>query len=172
MRIVALDVATQCGIAVGSPGSKPKAWSEDLGKGQSEDARFSKALILTHKLIAEHKPDLIAVEAAVGGPKASAYLIGLLACIRGCAFNRSVRIQPYPINSIRRHFLGKALAVRDFPGMSHAAAKKQIKAAVMARCRLLGWEFTDDNAADGLALWDFACATEGAQTIPSGGLFR
>jgi Holliday junction resolvasome RuvABC endonuclease subunit len=174
MRILALDIASVTGVAVGeSHGSvSPRAWSVDLGKAKSEDHRFSQALILTHKLIAEHKPDLIAVEAAVGGPKTSHFLVGLLACIRGCAANRGVPIKTYPINSIRKHFTGRALQVRDFPGLNPSAAKKQIKAVVMQRCRMLGWDFTDDNAADALALLDFARATEGAQTIPAGGLFR
>lgn len=170
--IIALDVATVTGIAVGVPGSKPTAWSVDLGKAKSEDFRFSKALVLTHDLISKHKPRLIALEGAVGGPHTSHFLVGLLACIRGCAFNRGIKIEVYPIGAIRKHFLGRAPQVRDFPGLKHAQAKAQIKAQVMQRCRLLKWDVPDDDAADAAALWDFACATEGAQTIPSGGLFR
>lgn len=172
MLVCALDVATRTGACLMRPGEKPRAWSVDLGAGRSEDERFSRALVLTHNLLEKHRPDLLAIEAAVGGPKASAYLIGLVACIRGCAFNRGVPVRTFPINSIRRHFLGKALAVRDFPGMSHHAAKKAIKQAVMDRCRLLGWDVPDADAADSAALADFACATLGAQTIPAGGLFR
>ncbi len=169
--LCALDIATRTGVCLMRPGQKPRAWSVDLGAGKSEDERFSSVLLLTHTLIERHKPDLIAIEAAVGGPKASAYLIGLVACVRGCAHNRRTPVQTYPLNSIRRHFLGKALAVRDFPGLSHHAAKKAIKQAVMDRCRLLGWEVPDADAADAAALADFACATHGAQTIPTGGLF-
>ncbi len=173
MTLVAgLDVATRTGVCLMRPGQKPRAWSVDLGAGKSEDERFSSVLRLTHNLIEQFHPDLIAIEAAVGGPKASAYLIGLVACIRGCAANRGVPVQSYPINSIRRHFLGKALAVRDFPGLKQAAAKKAIKQAVMDRCRLLGWDVPDADAADSAALADFACACLGAQTIPAGGLFR
>lgn len=170
--ILALDVATQCGVAVGDPGNQPRAWSVDLGAGSSEDARFSAALVLTHRLLAEHKPRLVAIEAPVGGPKASSLLIGLVACIRGCCFNRRVRVETYPINSIRKHFVGRALNLRDYPALKPAAAKKAMKGEVMHRCRLLGWTVGDDNAADAAALWDFACATEGFQTKLAGGLFR
>lgn len=171
--ILALDVATRTGICVMRKGeNRPVAWSVDLGAGRSEDARFSAALVLTHGLIEKHKPDLIAIEGAVGGPKASAYLIGLVACIRGCAANRGIPVQSYPINSIRKHFLGRALGVRDFPALKPAAAKKAIKQAVMDRCRLLGWDVPDADAADAAALGDFACACLGAQTIPAGGLFN
>jgi len=169
--IVALDIATVTGVAVGSPGRPPKAWSVDLGKGRSEDARFSQVLVLTHGLIERHRPSLIAIEAAVGGPKASAYLIGLVACVRGCAANRGVPVQTFPINSIRKHFTGRALALRDFPHLKPLAAKRAIKQVVMDRCRMLGWDVPDADAADAAALWDFACATQGAQSIPAGGLF-
>lgn len=172
MTILALDVATKTGVAVGVPGRPPKAWSVDLGEAQPHDRRFSNVLVLTHGLIETHKPRLIAIEGAVGGPKASAYLIGLVACIRGCAANRGVPVETYPINSIRKHFTGRALAVRDFPALKPAAAKKAIKQIVMDRCRLLGWDVPDADAADAAALWDFACATHGAQTVPTGGLFR
>lgn len=171
MIVVALDIATQTGIAVGSPGGKPKAWSVDLGKGRGEDARFSKALVLTHELIERYRPDLIAVEAAIGGKFASAFLIGVVACVRGVAANRGVPVRSYTSGSVRKHFLGRALAKRDFPSLKPAAATKAIKGEVIARCRLLGWEVADDNAADACALWDFACATAGFQTAPSGGLF-
>ena len=169
--VVALDIATQTGIAVGSPGGKPKAWSVDLGKGRGEDARFSKALVLTHELIERYRPDLIAVEAAIGGKFASAFLIGVVACVRGVAANRGVPVRSYTSGSVRKHCLGRALAKRDFPSLKPAAATKAIKGEVIARCRLLGWEVADDNAADACALWDFACATAGFQTAPSGGLF-
>jgi len=170
--ILALDIATLTGVAVGEPGSAPVSWTEDLGKRTSEEARFSKALWLTDKLIKAHTPDLIAVEAAIGGREASAYLIGLVACVRGCAFNRSVPVKVYHRASILKHFVGKALTSRDFPGLGKARAKAAIKETVVSRCRLLGWEVEDDNAADACALWDYANAVQGLQVAPGGGLFK
>ena len=170
--IVALDVATLTGVAVGNPGSVPKAWSVSLGKPGNDDSKFSGALVLTHTLIEAHRPRLLAIEAPVGGPKASHLLIGLAACIRGVAENRGVEVHAYPINSIRKHFMGRALAKRDYPALSVYAAKKAMKGEVMQRCRLLGWQVSDDNAADAAALWDFACALSGYDTTPAGGLFR
>ena len=160
------------GVAVGKPGNAPTTWSVSLGKVGDDDAKFSHALVLTHKLIEEHRPRLLAIEAPVGGPKASHLLIGLVACIRGVARNRGVAVATYPINSIRKHFMGRALAKRDYPALSVYAAQKAMKSEVMQRCRLLGWDVPDDNAADAAALWDFACATSGNQTTPAGGLFR
>lgn len=173
MRVLALDVATQCGIAVGSSRDKPKAWSVDLGLGRSEDYRFSEALRLTQGLIETHNPDLIVVEAFIGGKHASAYLIGLVACVRGCAANRSVKCEMVFPATVRKHFLGKSLTSKDFPGLKQAKAKLAIKQKVKARGEAMGWVIPDLDAADAAATWDWACATYARQyqATPHGGLF-
>lgn len=164
MIILALDLASVTGIAVGLPGGAPTAWSFDLGAGRSEDHRFSQALVLTHKLIERHKPDLLAIEAPVGGPKTSHFLVGLVACVRGCAFNRKVRIESYNIAAIRKHFVGGHVTSAAYkhldPKRRKNEARKAGKNLVMNRCRQLGWQCDDDNAADAAALWDYACALE------------
>ena len=172
MKILALDIASNTGIAVGSVGSIPLAWSENLGKAPDE-RRFSNVLRLTDRLIREHKPDFIAVEAAIGGKTTSHFLVGLVACVRGCAFNRGVPCEALHLGSIRKHFLGKALTTRDFPGLSHAKAKQAIKAEVVKRCNLLGWNPPDHDSADAMALLDYALALKAPkyQARPLGGLF-
>lgn len=173
---MALDIATSTGVAVGSSGGTPVAWSVDLRRGHakaSEDVRFSEILRLSQGLIVEHEPDLIAIEAFIGGPRASAYLIGLVACVRGCAANRGIRVEMVFPATVRKHFLGKALTSKDFPGMKQAKAKLAIKERVAAQCRAIGWHVSDLDAADALATWDWACATKarGYQAVPHGGLF-
>lgn len=168
--ILALDIATNMGVALGKPGATPIAWSVNLGKAPDE-RRFSKVLTVTSSLIAEHKPDLIALEAPVGGPKTSHYLVGLVACVRGVAFNRGVRVMSCPIGAVRKHFTGRNWTARDFPGMNKGAQKAAIKAQVMARCKLLGWDVRDTDAADAAATWDYACAMTGTQVAPAGELF-
>ena len=168
--ILSLDIATSTGIAVGNPGGKPRAWSEHLGK--TDDERFSQMLVLTARLIEEHKPRLVVVERPAAGDYATALLAGLAACARGVAFNRGCEVQSLAANSVRKHFLGKALTARDFPALSRAAAKRAIKAQVQHRCKILGWGDLDDDAADAAAMWDLACAKAGAQTVPAGGMFR
>lgn len=172
MKILALDVATNTGCAVGVSGGTPRSWSYNLGKAPNA-RRFSNVLRLTHSLIEEHKPDLIAVEGAVGGPKASAYLIGLIACVEGCAFNRGVPCEVVHLGTVRKHFLGKSLTTRHFPHLKPAAAKRAIKAQVIQRCAIMGWQVDGDDEADSLAIWDYACATyaRGYQAKPLGELF-
>lgn len=177
MIILAFDLASVTGVAVGQPGGKPIAWSVDLGKARSEDFRFSQALVLTHKLIEQHKPDLIAIEAPVGGPKTSHFLVGLVACVRGCAFNRRVKIESFNIASIRKHFCGGHVTSAAYghldPKKRKGAARAAGKALVMQKCRLLGWDAEDDNAADACALWDAACSQQSRshQVATVGGLF-
>jgi hypothetical protein len=78
----------------------------------------------------------------------------------------------YQVQSIRKHFLGKALTSKDYPGLTKDEARSEIKKVVMNRCRALGWAVDTDDEADACALLDYAMAMEGAQTMPSGGLFQ
>lgn len=174
MKVVAIDAAGRCGIAVGDSHGKPTAWSVDLGIGKSEDQRFSNALRLMHGLIEQHEPDLIAIEAFIGGKHASAFLIGLVACMRGCAANRGVKcVMVFPATA-RKHLIGKALTSRDFPHLKQAKAKLAIKERVKQQCEGMGWVVPDLDSADALAVWDWACATHAPryQAKPSGGLFH
>lgn len=172
MKILALDVATTTGICVGVAGADPKAWSVSLGE-PPDDRRFSNALAMTQGLVQTHDPDVVVIEAPIGGKHASAYLIGLVACIRGCCFNRGRKaLSVYPA-TVRKHFMGKAKTSRDFPGVKPAKAKLMIKKEILARCHLIGWDVPDLDAADAAAAWDWACATQvqGFQAKPAGGLF-
>ena len=172
MIVLALDVATNMGIAVGKSGGAPRAWSVNLGKAP-DDRRFSRLLQVVSALLEEHKPDLVAIEAPIGGGMKSDYLVGLAACARGVCFNRGVRAEVCAISSVRKHFLGKHLTTKHFPGKTAAAAKLAIKTQVIARCGLLGWQVEDHDAADAAAIFDFACATWcRVQSAPLGGLFH
>lgn len=162
MKVIAFDTATKTGVAIGSAGETPRAFSVDLGKVAWE-RRFSRILRLTRKVITEHKPDLVAVEAFVGGPKANTDLAGLVACVKGEADRLGVRVVSYYPATIRKHFLG---------GISTRSQK--IKPQVMARCHMLGWPSDDPDACDAMALWDYAMALESRahQITTVGGLFR
>lgn len=171
MIVLALDIATNMGCAVGRSGSVPKAWSVNIGKAP-DDRRFSRLLQITAALLEEHKPDLVAIEAPVGGSIKSDYLVGLAACARGVCYNRGVRAEMCAISSVRKHFLGKHLTAKHFPGKTQAAAKMAIKMQVVQRCGLLRWNVEDHDAADAAGIWSYACATFcGAQAAPLGGLF-
>lgn len=169
MKVLAFDAASRTGVAVGSAGNSPRAFSVDLsvqrepGKAPWE-RRFSRLMRLTQKMIAEHKPDLVVVEEVVqGGRKAQWQLLGLVACIQGQADLMGVPVKAYWPASIRSHFLGRG-----------KKTKTPIKAQVFAKCQMLGWDVPDLDAADAMALWDYAMALESRahQMSSVGGLFR
>lgn len=174
MKILALDVATRMGCAFGRPSSAPATWTVGFDELREHDARFSKAIRFMQEMHKQLAPDLVAVEAAVGGRDANAYLIGLVAVLRGAACNLGMRTVQYQIGSIRKHFLGRHFTKADFPHLSETAATKMIKGKVLQRCRALGWQISDHDQADAASLWDYACAQERVEhqmtTLP--GLFQ
>lgn len=116
---------------------------------------------MTAHYITELRPDLVAVEAFVGGPKANSNLVGLVACVQGEATRLGVRVVSYYPASVRAHFLGRGKGVGP------------IKSQVFAKCRLLGWDPKDTDCSDSLALWDYALSMESRshQVTTVGGLF-
>jgi hypothetical protein len=173
MKILALDVATKMGAAFGRPSSSPVTWTVGFDDLREHDARFSKAIRFMQEMHKQLAPDLVAVEAAVGGRDANAYLIGLVAVLRGAACNLGMRTVQYQIGSIRKHFLGRHFTKADFPHLSETAATKMIKGKVLQRCRALGWQINDHDQADAASLWSYACAIESRQhvAIDTGPLF-
>ena len=150
--IIAFDLASKTGVAVGSPGSLPLLLTERLGvAGTTQDARFSACMTLCNRLIRLHQPGEIVIEKPITGKKerdhVSFLLIGLRACVRAVAHLHGVPVNDHAVNSIRRHFIGQG-------NLSGAKAKP----IVHQRCLQLGWKPDGPDAADAGALWDFACS--------------
>ena len=173
MIVMSFDIATHTGVAVGRVGETPRATAINLGVGKSQGARYAKAVHSARYLLAKHNPDLIVYESPIGGKNTSQFLVGLSAC-----FVAEIHLAKKPyhklnIATVRKHFLGRHFTVRDFPGLSQMKAKAAIKQQVIGRCELLGWPVRNDDEADAMACWDFACATYGnGQSAPLGGLFN
>lgn len=170
--VMAFDLAGQTGVAFGRVGEVPRATTIDLGKALSQEERLAEILRATEALLSRFRPEILAYEAPVGGPKTSHLLVAIAGCFVGQAKRLGYAPKSVAIGSVRKHFLGRALASRDFPGMSKARARTAIKSTVIARCGALGWQPRSDDEADAMALWDYACATYGrGQSAPLGGLF-
>lgn len=163
MRVLAFDTATKTGCAFGVAGTKPKLWSVDLGK-VDWSIRFSKTLRMVAYYIEKYEPDLVSVEQFVGGPKANTDLAGLVACVKGEAHRCGVPVVAYWPSTVRSYFLGGV----------NRKSKIPIKSQVFSRCRMLGWDVRDTDAADAGALWDYTCSvhSKGHQMTTIGGLFR
>jgi hypothetical protein len=156
--ILTLDLASTVGVSEGAIGSVPRAWTWRLGSpGASQAHRFAELLKLMSDQLAVSKPDEIWIEAplppsalATMGSTADTalLLLGLPAIVHAVAYLRGVyRVQSAHVQDVRKHFTGR----RRHP-------KGDAKAAVMDRCRVLGWKCANDHEADALALWSYACA--------------
>lgn len=154
MKILALDIATNTGFAIGDPSMRePHFGSVRFGsRGASHAAIFAAALGWTSEQLLAWRPDRLIYEEPLqfrgdrsrGGN--DELLHGLPAVIMAVAHLRGVfDVRKAPVKSIRMHFIGKS-PKRDLA-----------KRATIAQCRTLGWQVADDNAADACALWSYAC---------------
>jgi Holliday junction resolvasome RuvABC endonuclease subunit len=168
MKILAFDPATAMGVAIGDAQDGPLCHTERLGEqGKHHGQRFLQSQIMTARLIKQHKPDLIALEQAIvsgvkGGEQRAQLAFGLRACIMSVAFKANIRVVEYPVQTIRKHFIGNG-----------ALKRNEAKSAVMIRCKQLGWHVTNDNEADAAAVWEYARTAERQiSTLPPNGLFE
>jgi hypothetical protein len=171
MQIMALDLATCAGFAIGRAGGKPRSGSRRLKGGDDAPERaFRKLGLWLRDEFSFEKPDLVVCEAPVNlgafvegnqsSPKgfrfksnaSTIYMLqGFVAIAHGICGPYGVRCINANVQTVRKHFLGKA-------------RPENPKLAVLDRCRLLGYvdrDFADTDAGDAIALWDYACATYG-----------
>lgn len=176
MKILAMDIALRTGLAFGGVRDEngvllpPMTKVIDLDTGRNEARRLAKAARMARGFIEARKPDFVALECPIG-PKASGILWMLYGVIQAQVELMGVEQATYQVSSIRKHFLGKHLTTRDYPGLTKDEARREIKKVVINRCRALGWQVDTDDEADACALLDYALAKKGAATTPAGGLF-
>lgn len=164
MKLIALDLASTTGVAIGDTGDRPYCHTERMGPpGSSHGQRFTQMLRMTKRLILQHEPDVIVVEQAIaggvkGGQERVQLAMGYRAAVMITCFAQNLRVEEYAVSSIRKHFIGDG-----------KMAGRKAKAAVMARCRHLGWHAENDNESDAAAAWDYARARlTGRSTLPRG----
>ena len=165
MFIIAMDLSTSAGVALGRAGGTPEIFSETFdGSGQA--AKFNQALDWALRLIDKHSPDIIVIEKAIAtGPVGSEarvqFAFGYRAAVMIAAYRRGVRVKDVPVQTVRKHFLGTAKMRRD-----------EAKRATMTRCKQLGWVVANDDEADACAVWDHTGSTMARRgAMPAGGLF-
>jgi hypothetical protein len=156
--VLALDLATVTGYARGHVGTTPISGSIRFGKrGCRDHIIFADALRWISQLLEpQPRPDLVIIEAmlppdAMRGQTSRAVrdrLAGLHGIARGVAALRGIpEIATASVSEIRGHFIGERTA-------SRRAAKRW----TIEKCYELGWAPENDNAADALALWHYACS--------------
>lgn len=166
--ILALDIATRCGFALGFAGAVPRSGTVVLKRpDEPREVAFSNLIFwLNDTLGRQPRPALIVKEApfhlgafAKRGNSEAAVLLtyGLHAVVEGVAHRWGVPVEDVSDQTVRKHFIGK----------SRMGDRKQTKDAVVQRCRVLGLipkDCKDDNRADACAIHDWAAATLAGRT--------
>lgn len=158
MKILALDIATTTGFALGKAGAIPRSGSVRLKKpGEPpEIAAWNLRCFLRDQFVLD-RPDLAVVEHFLHpiGQKSGDAVILQLMCV-GAALaeliGSQVRYEMPHASTVRKHFIGAA----------NMGDRAKTKAAVVRRAQALGYvdrDCRDTDRADACALWDWACAT-------------
>jgi hypothetical protein len=155
--ILALDIATRTGWALGELGTMPNSSSIRFGNQSTDaDVIFKSALCWTEGFVKRVRPDLVIYEAMLPplaklGVTSAAVrdrLAGLQGIMRAVCRRYEVGlIVDCNVGDVRQHFIGDRRLKRD-------PAKRE----VLRRCAQLGWAACDDNAGDALAIFSYACA--------------
>jgi hypothetical protein len=168
-HVLALDTSTKCGWAGDPPLGEtiPVSGTLKLGRWDAENIEHSYAML--HRFIVGYIANCGATDVVIERPLSVYAHAGFQKGRRGVNFQGDARksaelgeallgfvavaqtaaliagAKPWLVSSstVRKHFIGNGRAPDP-------------KAAVMFRCRQLGWNFEDDNAADALATWDYA----------------
>lgn len=149
--VIALDLATVTGWAVWRPAGSVAYGSRRLGRaGDADGAFFAGYHSWLADMITVEQPAAIVFEAPWVGPdthqQTARRLMGLAVVTELVAHLREIpRVREVNVASVRKHFVGN--------GRGERAAMKR---AVIEGCRQRGWDPKDDNAADALAVLDFA----------------
>jgi len=154
MRILALDLATRVGWACGSAAEgiiesgsyKLPVTGENVGLFLSHFCKF------LHSSISRTSPAEIIFEMPIlpGIGKTSLETLRKLYSLCGVtelvALERFVECTEANLSDVRTHALGKGNVPRK---------RKDVKPAIMAWCKRMGWDPRDDDQADALALLSF-----------------
>lgn len=155
--IMALDLATNIGWCVGEPGSTPRAGSYRLPSTGDDVGRFldhfSDWLVYT---LGETKPTDVFYESPFVGAKTARKTAMKLMSLCGhtelIATRRRLPCSEATGSEVTKYFIGRARFQHDNP----TVRRQMKKDAVIGKCRKLGWQVPDDDAADAAALWTFA----------------
>ena len=163
-----LDLATRTGFACGAPGcAAPRSGTVILKrKGEGRQVAFANLIAFLGREWSAERPALVVKEASLsleafkqlGMSEDQVRLqFGLHSIVEGLAVRFGVPIGVNPAtgrdptdSTIRKHFLG----------IGKLGTRAETKAAVITRCRLLKMmpDDGDDDRADAIATFDWACA--------------
>lgn len=162
--IYGLDLGVRSGVTEGCPGATPRAYSVELKKShEAQSVAFSNLIAFLNQRFTASPPQLLVKEAMlpleafrqIGNAEKTVRLhAGMHAVVEGMCDRFGVAWRDVRDGTVRKHFIGKA----------RMGTREETKAAIVARCHLLGLmprDCWDDNRADSIAVHDWACAVFG-----------
>lgn len=155
MTVLALDLASVSGWAYGDPGGAPTHGYIRFAKaGSSHEAIFASAMRWMTGMM-RIKPSLVVWESPLSTvfrrgrttTDTTSILFGLPAVIGAVAFEHGVYdLRKADTRDVRNFFIGSN------------PKRARAKPMVIAQCKRQGWNVTDDNEADALAVWHYQCS--------------
>jgi hypothetical protein len=166
MRILALDLASTAGFAIGEAGEIPRSGSVRLkrpGDGP-EVAAFNLRQFLREQIFTLDRPELVVVEAFIhpAGQKsgdAAILSIGLYFVAAAESKARDCRFEKAQPSTVRKHFIG----------VGRTGDRSTTKRAVVLRAQQIGYmprDCGDNDRADACAVFDWASATFARKSRP------
>lgn len=175
--IFTLDLGVTTGFARGKPGDAPTSGTVRLKKpSESIDIAFANLIAFLCQEFETGRPALVVKEkmlslqayAVIGNAESTVRAHGgYHAIVEGICVRYGIAWDDVADSTTRKHFLGRA----------HMGSREETKAAVVARCQLLGLipkDCKEDNRADACCVHDWACANFGsaAASISNFALFE
>jgi hypothetical protein len=165
--ILALDLATECGWAIGHPRDKvPRSGAAALKpRGEKRRDAMGNLMALFDSLVRPERPKLVVVEAHLAVP---AYL-AMKDSARRIEFDLYQHGIIEGLTSrwgIEFHAVHAATVRAYFVGHGNMGNRQETKAAVVQRCHVLGLmprESHNDNRADAIATWFWAAGVFGSR---------
>lgn len=160
-RVLAIDTGTTSAAAADSESGRPTFFTWHGARWQTKGefgARLSEFRKWLDDLVTLTSPDLLAFEAplpqrgdALTNFDTVRFLYSAAGIVELVAHDRHIDCAETPVSTIKAQFAGSGRAD---------------KAAMMWRCRQLGWHVRNHNEADAAALWFVAKAQDPAWSVP------
>lgn len=165
--IFAADFSKSCGWAHARDWDAPTFGVQEFPRGEHVDEGkvFSLFREWLDGMLKMLRADLMLYEAPIHGVndlRTTFLLIGIAAHAESVCWDRGIRVYQESASVIRRHFIGKGRAGKG----------GNIKDEVGFKCRQLGWQVFNHNAADALATLAYArdCFLDPAEMQLLGGV--
>lgn len=166
--IMALDMGVNLGVARGAPGTIPESCSVRLKQpSQGGAVAMANLVAFLQTTFTSGRPSILVKEAPLAlqgfaNMGNAEKTVRLTYGLHGVAEAMAIRF------GIPWHEVHDATARKHFLGRGRLGSRSETKAAVIARCHLLGYfgtTITNEDRADACCVWDWACATL-ARTAP------